>query len=116
MTDVNIKFIIKTINGSSILLILENECIPSSRLSNLHPDINHTLDNIAKIYNIHNAYINPKLVDVIVENNVVNIYYTTLVPLEFISETDTGKISNNFSKLPECDRIAIRQAISVFSY
>lgn len=116
MTEFNIKLIIKVIKGSTISVILENNNIPSDQPSNLYPDIDKTIIDIAAMYNIHEAYVQPKLVTLLVEGTCINAYYTILTPMEFINERTISKISNNFSKLSEQDRIAIRQAISIFPY
>lgn len=116
MTELNIKLIIKVINGSAISILIEDNKVPFGNPSNLHPDIDATIASVAARYNIHEAYVQPKLVTLLVEGTCINAYYTILTPMEFINESTIGKISNNFSKLSEQDRIAIRQAISILPY
>lgn len=111
-----IKLIIKIMNGKAISIILEDGQIPSDFLSNLYPDIDKTIDGIAEKFNIHNAYVQPKLVTLLTENDTVFAYYTILAPMEFLDEKTISKLANNFSQLSEQDRIAIRQAISLFPY
>lgn len=113
---VKIKLIIKIMNGRAISIILEDGQIPSDFLSNMYPDIDRTIDLIAASYNIHNAYVQPKLVTLLTDNDVVSAYYTILAPMEFLDEKTISKLANNFSQLSEQDRIAIRQAISLFPY
>ena len=111
-----IKLIIKAVNGNAISIIVEDGRLPFQALSDSSPDIDETIENIAKIYNIHSAYVQPKLVTLLVEINEICAYYTILTPLEFLNEKSICKLCNNFSKLSEQDRIAIRQSISVFPY
>lgn len=103
-------------NGRAISVILEDNKIPSDYLSNLYPDIDKTIDGIAAQFNIHNAYVQPKLITLLTEDDTVSAYYTILAPMEFLDEKTISKLSNNFGQLSEQDRIAIRQAISIFPY
>ena len=112
----NIKLIIKAIDGQSISVITEDDRVPFFGLSNLYPNIDETIEKIAQRYGIHHSYVKPKLVTLSVENDEVYAYYTILTPKEFINEKDRVFLCNNFSKLSEQDRIAIRQAISIFPY
>lgn len=118
-----IKLIIKILDGSAISLILESDSkyLPLDFVSELDPDLNFTINNIAKRYNIHSSYIDPKLVTLGVSpnhcgNKEVIAYYTIMSPKEFLNEEAVSKLCNNFERLSEQDRIAIRQAISISPY
>lgn len=112
----NIKLIIRVIDGSAISIILENKEVPHEGVSNLFPNIDETIEMIANQYNIHSSYVKPKLITLLVKDNQVYAYYTILTPKEFLNENVINKLSNNFGKLSEQDGIAVRQAISVFPY
>lgn len=111
-----VKLIIKVMNGQAISIILDNDEIPNTFLSNLNPDIKFTINCIAERFNIHEAYILPKLVHFGTKTGGPEVYYTIIAPKEFLDEKTINKLCNNFEKLSEQDRIAIRQAISIFPY
>ena len=108
-------------DGQAISIILDGEKsqwdqIPNSWLSNMCPDIKFTIEHIADRFNIHNAYVQPKLVLFGTDSGDAEVYYTILCPKEFLNEEALSKLSNNFEKLSEQDRVAIRQSLSILPY
>lgn len=111
-----VKLIIRVMDGRAISIIIDNNEIPNTFLSNLAPDINFTIECIAERFNIHQAYIRPKLVHFGTSNGEPEVYYTIMTPKEFLDEKAISKLCSNFEKLNQQDCVAIRQAISLPPY
>ena len=120
-----IRLIIKVIDGNAISIISKGNYLPTDYVSESNPDLNFTINNIAKEYNIHSSYIDPKLISLGVGDafkfdghNIKSViaYYTIMSPKEFLNEETSSKLCNNFEKFSEQDRVAIRQAISISPY
>lgn len=113
---INVKLIIKVMDGSNISVILDDSGLPSAFLSDNGPDINFTLVAIAEQYQILESYIKPKLTYLGTDDDYPSVYYTIHFPKEFLDEKTISKLCNNFEQLSEQDRIAIRQSFSILPY
>lgn len=111
-----VKLIIKVIDGSNISVILDDKLLPTQWISNLEPCVEDTIKCIAERFNIHEAYINPKLTYFGTDDGDPTVYYTIHCPKEFLDEKAALKLRNNFEHLSEQDRISIRQSFSILPY
>jgi len=107
-----ISLIIKVIDNQSISIIAEENKLPQEHLSNLHPDVTHTLNYLRDKYKIHPSYFTPRLVHFGV-NEEPTAYYSILLPKEFLDETLLNKVNNSFDQFSPEDSLAIRQGLFV---
>ena len=113
---INIKLVIKVMDGSNVSIIVDNNQIPSFSLPEEDLDAHDAIIRLCSEYGIHEAYINPKLIDFVINDGEGYIYYTIHFPKEFLDEKTISKLCNNFEQLSEQDRIAIRQSFSILPY
>jgi len=121
-TSVVIKLVIKVMDSNSIFVIIDRDEVPYDDFSPRVESIQSVLNGLGEKYGIHKAYNDPKLVDFYVDKTIykpldaIIALYTVLTPKEYINEEARGKMANNFEKLSDEDRLAIRQSLQVLPY
>ena len=109
--QVKIKLIIKAIDGSSISIVYENNEIPYAYLSEINPNIIGTIKDIMNKFKVHEAFYNPTIIDFAICDNEPCVYYTILVPKEYIYAKQDIVFSNELIMSNQIDNVMIRSAL-----
>lgn len=107
-----IKLIIKAISGSSITIVYDNSEIPYAYLSEENPDIVHTIKSIMNKFKVHEAFYSPTIIDFVICDNEPCVYYTILVPREYIYGLHEITMTDELITRNQIDNLMIRSALS----
>lgn len=111
--------IIKALKGSEVFILLENRDLPKFHLTRgAGQPIEQVSKCIQDTYHIKSSWIEIYYVGMYynVNEDLLYLYYSTFVPLDFLVSETNKKMSNSYGHLSSFHGEQIRQALSLSPY
>lgn len=110
-----VRPIIKIIDNG-LKIISENKTLPEFELSDNVQVDTQIIKFLGEKYYMLESICQPKLLNCVILNQELVLYYTLFYPKDYIDEKIALKVSNIHNEFSEQDQNEIRQAIQIYPY